>query len=345
MKNPQLKNEEIGSLCAALSHLLGAGIGTGDALRLLQEDEQDPALGKILEEMARGADDGIPLAELTEGAGRFPSYVCTLVRVGEQSGKTDQTLAALGDYYDRQARMNRRLRAALSYPAMLLGVLLGVIVILLVWVMPVFRAAYGQLGAQMTGVAGFLLDAGQLLGQALPLLCVLAGILLGAAAVKPLRSAAISFAVKGWGDRGVWRRINSARFVQSVALGFGSGMAAQEAVTLASGLAMENNPGFAGRCAGCLEALDRGENIAAALEANRFIGRSDHRLLEAGLRSGKGDQVLQGLARELLERSQEDLEQQMGKIEPAMVAVACAMIGSILLSVMLPLMHIMNAIG
>ena len=43
MKQIKLTNEEIGSLCMSLSHLMHAGIGVGDALLLLAQDEQDAA--------------------------------------------------------------------------------------------------------------------------------------------------------------------------------------------------------------------------------------------------------------------------------------------------------------
>ena len=51
------------------------------------------------------------------------------------------------------------------------------------------------------------------------------------------------------------------------------------------------------------------------------------------------------LSERLLEEGEEALQRRSARIEPALVAVACVLIGAVVLSVMLPLMHIMNTIG
>ena len=90
--------------------------------------------------------------------GRFPAYVSTLTDVGERVGRIEQTLTSLSRYYENRERMDRRMQAALLYPAMLILVLLAVAVVLLVWVLPVFNDVYAQLGTGLTGFAGSLLQ-------------------------------------------------------------------------------------------------------------------------------------------------------------------------------------------
>ena len=69
------------------------------------------------------------------------------------------------------------------------------------------------------------------------------------------------------------------------------------------------------------------------------------RLLELGQRSGAGDAAMEKLARDLQEESEAALEEKVSRIEPALVLVCSVLVGMILLSVMLPLMNIMAAIG
>lgn len=68
-------------------------------------------------------------------------------------------------------------------------------------------------------------------------------------------------------------------------------------------------------------------------------------MLELGLRGGTGDQVMEEIAGRLSEEASQTLEQRVAQVEPAMVLAASLLVGIILLSVMLPLMHIMSAIG
>ena len=63
MKQPiLLSNDTISGLCRGLSLLLHAGVGVGDGLALLAQEEESPALRAVLDEMARQMDDGSPLA-------------------------------------------------------------------------------------------------------------------------------------------------------------------------------------------------------------------------------------------------------------------------------------------
>ena len=64
-----------------------------------------------------------------------------------------------------------------------------------------------------------------------------------------------------------------------------------------------------------------------------------------GLHSGTGDQIMEEIVRRLTREAEDMLENRIGKIEPAIVLTASAVVGAILLSVMLPLMNIMSAIG
>lgn len=345
MKQEKLKNEQVYAFCTALAHLIHAGIGLGDALLLLAEDEQEPNLRRVLKTMASRADAGAPLAEVIRQAACFPAYVCTLVEVGERVGKTEQTLTALAQYYEGRGRMDRRMRSALLYPAMLMVVLLAVAVILLVWVLPVFNDVYAQLGSSLTGVAGGLLALGGILRKGMPVLCLILAAITAVLAISPVRNRLFALWNRIRGDRGVQRKILSARFVQALAMALTSGMTLQEAAMLASALARGETIDFGKRCEKCLSAVESGKTLSKALMDCGFIQAADRRLLDAGVRSGKGEEVLQKIADRLLEQSEEALERQVGYTEPILVAVACVLIGTVLLSVMLPLMQIMTAIG
>lgn len=329
----------------ALAHLIHAGIGTGDALTLLAVDESDPFCREILNRMAEKTDAGCTLCAAFREAGCFPAYVCTLLDVGEQVGKTEETLLSLAHYYEARGQMNRRIKNAVLYPTVLLSVLLAVAVILLVWVLPVFNDVYAQLGSRLTGLAGGLLAFGSTLRKLLPLVCGGLVLLAAAAAIAPLRHRFLAFWKRHQGDRGVSRCLNNARFVQALTMALDSGMTAQEAAVLAAALSDGEAPGFRQRCRDALAQLDTGATVAQALRDTGFLSPGDCRLLEAGSRSGRTEQVLQNISARLSQESEEALERSVGRIEPAMVAVACVLIGTVLLSVMLPLMHIMTAIG
>ena len=344
MKDLRLTTEDVASLCRAMASLLQAGVSPGDGLTLLAQEEGQPAWRELLSAMADRCDEGQPLPQVFREAGCFPAHVCALLTVGHRVGQTAGVLEALADYYDHRARMNRQLKAALTYPAMLLAVLLGVVVGLLIWVLPVFDDVYAQLGSGLGGFAGGLLAFGGILRGILPWVCLALAVALLGAAVPPVRRRVGKWISARFGDRGALKKVNSARYVQALALALRSGMTDREGAELAGELAF-GQAAFGHRSRRCLALLDEGVALPQALQQTGMITGGDSRLLSLARRSGQGEQVLEFLARKLVEQGEEALERTVGRIEPTVVAVACGLIGMVLLTVMLPLVQIMNAIG
>ena len=337
MKRKKLNHEQIFTFCTALHDLLGAGVSLGDGLTLMSADEENAALRISLKDMAGWADEGASLADVVRRSGIFPGYVCALLAVGQRTGKSEEALASLSRCYEARERMDRQLRTALLYPAALLLVMLAVAVVLLVWVLPVFNDVYAQQGSSMTGFAGCLLALGTALGKAMPVICAGLAVLAAALAVPSVRR----WMGKCWrlllGDRGSHGKMLSARFLQAVAMAVASGMSAREAVLLAQELAEGESKAFHKRCKACLDAVDGEQPLHLALEKAGFLRSADRRLLDAAYRSGTGER--------LTEQAEEAMERQTGRFEPILIAVACGLIGAVLLSVLLPLMQIMTAIG
>lgn len=123
-----------------------------------------------------------------------------------------------------------------------------------------------------------------------------------------------------------------------------SGMPLEEAVELASGL-MEDIPQAKARCLDCQSRLLQGERVSTAMQESGLLPAAACRLLEMGQRGGAGDAAMEKIADNLSEESENILEEKVSRVEPALVLVCSLLVGLILLSVMLPLMHIMSAIG
>ena len=241
----KLTHEEISSFSLELSLLLHAGVTVGGALALLA-DESGPDYHDLLDPMAQAVDDGASLSQALRQSGAFPVYVCGLVEVGERSGRTEEALRALSEYQEGRSRMGRKLRSALLYPAVMLVLMLVIIGVLLVKVLPIFDDVYASLGSQLTGVAGGLLLVGRWLDRAMPVLwavlAVLAVFFFGFAAVGGFRAKVLSLWRGRRGDKGVSRKMNTARLVQALSMGMSSGLPLEEAVELAQELDLPSAP-------------------------------------------------------------------------------------------------------
>lgn len=343
----KISHSETAQLCRGLSLLLHAGISLADGVFLLAEEETG-VLQELLRSLGRRMDGGGQLSEAMEESGAFPDHVSGMVRIGEETGRMEEALASLADFYEERCRTSRQIKNALAYPSMILLLMLAVIAVLLIKVLPVFDEVYASLGSRLTGAAAALLHLGQLLERLLPVLfAVLAA---GTAAVllyclcASFREKAVAWFQTRFGDRGLSRKFNNARFARALAMALSSGLSLEEAMELSQKL-LSDIPGAAQRCRECAEDVSRGTSLAGAMSAADLLPPAQSRMLTVGLRGGNADQVMEDIADRLMEDAGEALEKTISKVEPAMVMFCSLLVGLILLAVMLPLMNIMSTIG
>ena len=346
MKKTLFTNEEIAAICTELNYLLHAGIGNADALTNLAEDETRSEVKEIFRAMAEQADGGSYLSEVFRDSGRFPDYVVEMIDVGEKSGRVEDSLSALASSASNRASLDRSLKSALLYPAILLVIMLAVIAVLLVYVLPVFNDVYSQLGSGLTGIAGGLLDVGRALSSAMPVIIVIFGIIVVFltlfAAVPSFREKVLDAIWSRRGDAGVAGKLNYARFAQALSVAMSSGMNTEDAITASAKLLPENEQA---KCSRCIELMNNGSTLSASLRESGLLPASHCRLLEAGIRGGSGEQAMEEISNRLTEDSDIALAESVSKIEPILVIITSALVGLILLAVMLPLINIMAAIG
>ena len=345
--NMHLTQSELSRIFRSLGSLLHAGISPAEGIYLLAREEAGETAA-LLERIGQELDLGGVLSQVMADSGAFPAWAWAMVRVGEDTGRLEEATGFLADYCDEQLRTRRLLKQSFAYPCILFALMLGVIALLLMKVLPVFDRVYASLGSSLTGTAGILLMLGRWLEGSLPAVFILLAmllVLLGAFRFcQPVRRA-----LTGWyrirlGDRGVNRKFNNARFARALAMGIGSGMTAEEAVSLAGQL-LEELPGAARRCEEARKLLEEGAALDDALQQTDLLPPARGRMLAVGLRSGNVDRILTDLADRMEQDARQALEDTLSRVEPAMVLLCAALVGLILLSVMVPLLDILAALG
>lgn len=344
----QPTNSEIASFCEQLGWLVHSGIGIGDSLRLMAEDETAENRKTVYIQVADAVEEGTSLAEALKATGTFPVYVCGSIGTGEETGRLEEALGALKVYYEDKERTSRRMRSALIRPSLLTLLMLVVLGILLTRVLPVFQSVYASLGGEMSGVAGGLLRFGLWMKKTLWFFYGLAGLavvlVLLFSFCEPFRTKVTGIWKRMAGDRGVMRKENDAAIARVMAMGLASGMVLEDTMDLAAQV-LEDVPKARKRCLQCKEALLSGEPLTEALKQSEVLPVSACRLLGVGMQGGSGDTVMEEIAEKLSEEADREVESRIDKIEPVLVLSVSVLVGLILLVVMLPLINIMETIG
>lgn len=336
----QFSHAHISSFCMSLHLAMHSGISLHEGLEMYQEEETDAArrerLGFLVDELSLGGQ----LSAALRASEVFPDYMVDMVEVGEKTGKLDDTLMALSRYYDRQEAITKSIRGAVTYPVMLLCVLLLVLVIFVVKILPIFNDVYRQLGTEMSGIATVALRAGDWLrGNWIPLVSVIGVIIILAIVFRKKLRALIHDIFMG-GKLGA--SMLAARFSSILSMTISSGMDSGEALVMAARLTDEKK--IADRIYAVAEQALAGVSFTQCIVDTGIFPSLYNRMLSIGVRTGNSDAVMEEIARRSGDDANDKLEAFIGKIEPTLVIIMSLLVGILLLSVMLPLAGIMSAI-
>jgi type IV pilus assembly protein PilC len=127
-------------------------------------------------------------------------------------------------------------------------------------------------------------------------------------------------------------------------LAMASGLDTDEAVEIAANVSGGAKP-VDDMHTRCIEMLRSGSTLSEALTGSKILSLQEGKMLSIGVRSGKADEAMAEIARRSDENVRDNIDRIVGRIEPTLVILSSVVVGIILLSVMLPLMGIMTAIG
>ena len=348
MKRLRVPTPYLPIFCRELYQLVRSGVPLAEGLSMLREDEKDPDTRSWLDALCWSTDEGMPLASALRETEAFPAYMTDMVALAEQTGRLEDVLLSLQRHYDRQLRMAADIRGAVAVPATLFAVMVAVVILLITQVLPVFDRVFAQLGVRMGAVATGMMNAGSVLARAgtgiAAVLTVIAAAALAVGLIPSLREKFTLWFRRRFGGRGVLGQMAVSRFASSMSMAVASGLSMEESVELSARLcggAREIDE----KTARCRKDIEEGGSPADALaESGLFTGR-DCRLLKLAEQTGSLPDTLEDLAQRQEEESLRRIDRTVGAIEPAIVVITSALAGVILLSVMLPLMGLLSAIG
>ena len=151
---------ELASFCGQIALILKSGISALEGLNIMLEDTFSPEEEPILKALIENMQETGSLYQALEETKLFPSYMIHMVEIGEETGTLDEVMAALQIHYEREDAVSKSIRSAVTYPMLMTGMMVAVIIVLLVKVMPIFNQVFVQLGSEMTGFSRILMNMG-----------------------------------------------------------------------------------------------------------------------------------------------------------------------------------------
>ena len=343
-KNKTLSASELSTFSSQLAMTVKTGIPISESMMILKEDAETPAAEKLFGEILDKVELGQGLASSLKETGVFPSYMTQMIEIGEASGRLDQVLASLEMYYKREDNLGKSIKSAVTYPAIMLCILVAVILVLVIKVLPIFNEVFLSLGGEMSSLAVGAMNLGSAISKySIVLICIIAVIVIILIAMRLTEGGKAAMA--GMGQRMFKKlssKMESGKFASGMALMLASGVDINKAVELT--LPIVKNPEMIKKVSQLNTMMEQGESFTDCVQKVGIFTGMQARMLGLGFRSGNLDDVMEQIAENYEDEVDDRLDNLISVIEPTMVAILCVIVGLILLSAMLPLLGVMTSL-
>ena len=342
-----LTNGEIAAFCAQIAMIMKAGINAGDGVSIMRQDMESQQGKDMLGLIQTELEDGQSFHTALAKTGRFPQYLLDMTEVGERSGKLDDVMDSLCNYYEREEAVAKNIRSAVTYPFIMVTMMLLVIIVLIVKVLPVFDQVFAQLGTQITGFSRAMMNLGQNVAQyaiaVVGLLVVLVAAFLFIRGTSAGKKLGYKMKTSFFATRKLVAKIAAGRFASTMSLMLSSGLDVDQALDMSYRIV--DNSGTRAQINNCKELMKRGDSFSDALVKSEIFTGVDARMVAVGFKTGSVDTVMERIAETCDEQVNAQISGILSVLEPTLVAVLSIVMGLILVSVMLPLLGIMTSIA
>lgn len=330
--------------------MLEAGIPIHAALTFLSKDDEHPAFGKTIEALTRLVEQGHRFSQALEKfPAVFPPLVVHMARAGESSGHIALVLDQFADYIERSVRLQKKIRAAFTYPAMLLLVTLLIVAVMAVFVFPREKEMLQSLGGEMPAITKLLLALIDTVFNPTTLaVMTLLGVTLAISwpwLGKPLYESHLKLHCHLWllelplvGP--IMTRAASARLLHAVATMLAAGVPMGPPMKVVAPVA--DNEVMARRFVASQEAMARGDGLYESLAANHVFPPMALQLFRVAEEQGRLEEMARRMACILEEEVEDQLEVMAALLEPFAMLFMGGVIGFVLLASALPTMNLVS---
>ncbi|HYW22785.1 MAG TPA: type II secretion system F family protein [Terriglobales bacterium] len=343
----RVRRSEVILFTRQLATFVRVGMPIVEGLGVLRDQAGSNVMKRALGEMIMDLGTGAALSAAMARFPRiFPALYVDMIRSAEVSGNLDEVLRQLATYMARDEGAKRKVRSAMIYPAIVVGLALVVISVLIGFVLPAFANLFGEFQASMPLPTMILLAVGQFCREHALLMFVTLAALVGACAILATTQSghdAFDTIVLRLPMLGVIVRYAVIeRYMRTL------GTLAQAGVPITkmldTAITAVGNAEYRIGLASVREDMLSGEGFAGPLERTGLFPRLVIQMVRVGEETGSLDANLEQAAEHYAEEVDYRLKRMIAVIEPALVIAVGVMVGFIAVSVIAPMYALVHAI-
>ena len=331
--------------CNQMAMILESGFSLNQGVTMVYEEMDDKNIKGVLQEVAKYLDEQVSFSEAIDLTKAFDDYMVNLVKVGETSGNLDDVMQSLSEYYARIDDITNKLKQALTYPIILIIMMVVVVGIIVFKVLPIFKDVLNGLGSDLSSYANSFMEFGQIFSLiCFAVLLVLVIVIIAGYLYQRVTHVNVLSSVvqKSFLTRKLSRALNKAQITYALSLFISSGYDLQEAMKFVPKLVDDKQ--LRANLEKCNEDLINGDSFVEVIKKYQIYQGMQLNMIQVGFKTGQVDIIMKQLSNSFQEEVSRAIDQFLNIIEPTIVTLLSLVVGIVLMSVMLPLISIMSSL-
>jgi MSHA biogenesis protein MshG len=343
---PAVKLDELIVFCRQMYALMKSGVPILRAINGLAESANSPKLKTALEEVGSHLEGGFSLSSaMNQHPKIFPPLFISLIHVGENTGQLDGAFLKLASYFEREQETRKRIKSALRYPTLVMIFLAAAMVILNIFVIPMFSGLFARLGADLPLATQLLITSSNFFINYWPHMLV-ASLVLFFGLRNYLKTAQgkyrwdrlkIKLPIVG----SVIERSILSRFSHSFAIVLKAGVPMTTGLTLVADAV--DNDYMAEKILAMRSGIESGDSLLRSSANSQLFTPLVLQMIAVGEETGRVDELLQEVGDYYEREVDYDLSMLTARIEPIMIVIVASMVLLLALGIFTPMWDMASA--
>jgi type IV pilus assembly protein PilC len=346
-RGSRMSRKDLIHISTQLAIMIETGVTLSEALECIATQSEKPNVKKIMQDLCQEVQAGVDFSSAMQRHSRaFPRLFVALIAASEKTGMMSKLLQRANNYLRDEHETIRRVRGALTYPAIMMGFALTTTTFLLAFVLPRFTAIYASKKAALPVPTVILMAISNVIVTQWPLLLAgLSTLVIGTFFLlrNPRGARAFDYVQLHIPLMGpMFRKLYLSRGLRLVGTMASGGVSLVDCVKTARDLCA--NSYFKELWDEVSLQIQAGKQFSEPLFRNALVPRSVSQMLHSAERSGKLAQVMEQVAGFAEEELKQTIADMTRYIEPIMISIMGGIIGTVVLALMLPIFTISKVI-
>ena len=336
----KIKVKEISIFCRQMYTMLDAGVPLINSLNLMSTQ----VTNKHLVEIVKVLEEDVRKGEMLSNSMRkfpeaFPTLLTSMVESGEASGNLDEMFLRMSTHFEKENKINNKVKAAMIYPIILAIVGVAALAVVMIFVMPTFVSLFDSSGTELPFATRLLIGLSNFMANHfIIVLGILIAIIVGIVIFSKTESGIYFFAklkISFPLIKDLNRKIIVSRFTRTLSTLLSSGVSLVESLPIVSSVL--DNVIAEDEVLKIRERVVKGEGLSTPIEECELFPPMLSSMVRIGEESGALDDMLNKTADFYDEEVEQAIQTLTSMLEPIMIIIMGLVIGFMVIALMLPL--------